>query len=562
MEVVGSFQALYQPTCYITVSRFTPSSQPPTNSTSSALISQPISLRDKAAQLVFARIGSNMPPPVTVGEDADRVEALLARCPLGGLVVFNGQVPQTARVLARLQARSAYPLLITADMERGVGQQVRGATVFPHAMAFAASGAEAEAAVEAAARVTAREALACGIHLTFGPVADVNRNPRNPIIATRAFGVEAEGVARLVQAYLRGCRAEGLLTTAKHFPGHGGTSQDSHEALPVVADAREVLDRTDLVPFRAAIEAGVDSVMTAHVAFPALDPSGQPATASRPILNGLLRDRLGFRGPVITDSLLMGAVRAAPDAVGAQAATLVQAGVDILLDMPDPEAAVAGLVQAVEEGRLAEARLAEAFGRVWALKQRLAERFAPTLFDDPARHVPLAEVGGPDHRALADDVARRAIHIQNGASMLPLDPQRVATDGLLVVLVKPHRSRLDPPEEPLGEAVRAVYPGARYQEVGPEAGAAVFDALMEEAGQVRHVVVAMIVKPAAWQAFGLLPAQQHSVEALVARQPVVLASLGSPYVLDAFSGDGARLCTYSDVAASQRALVDVLAQGT
>ena len=502
-----------------------------------------------------------MPPPVTVAEDAARIEALVARCPLGGLVLFNGQVSQTPQVLARLQARSPYPLLIAADLERGAGQQVHGATVFPHAMAFAALGDDAEATVEASARVTAREALACGIHLTFAPVADVNRNPRNPIIATRAFGAEPEGVSRLVRAYLRGCRAEGLLTTAKHFPGHGGTSQDSHEALPIVADARDVLDRTDLVPFRTAIKAGVDTVMTAHVAFPALDPSGKPATASRPILTELLRDRLGFRGPVITDSLLMGAIRADPDAVGKQAAALVEAGVDILLDMPDPEAAVVGLVQAVEDGRLAEARLDEACARVWTLKQRLADHFSPSIFDDPARHVALSEIGTADHAALADDVAFYAVEVQDAAGMLPLNPRPTTAEGLLAVLIKPHRSRLDPPEEPLGEAFRAAYPGVRYQEAGPEADAAAFDRLMEQARQVRHVVVAMIVKPAAWQPFGLLPEQQRFVETLVARQPVVLASLGSPYVLRAFSGDGARLCTYSDVASSQRALVAVLARG-
>lgn len=502
-----------------------------------------------------------MPPQVTVAEDAARVEALLARCPLGGLVLFNGRVSQTPQVLARLQARSAYPLLVAADVERGVGQQVRGATVFPHAMAFSALGADAVAAVEASARTAAREALACGLHLTFGPVADVNRNPRNPIIATRAFGAEPDGVARLVRAYIQGCRAEGLLTTAKHFPGHGGTSQDSHEALPVVPDARAVLDRIDLAPFRAAIEAGVDGMMTAHVAFPALDPSRRPATASPSILNDLLRHTLGFRGPVLTDSLLMGAIRAAPGAEGTQAAALVQAGIDILLDTPDPEAAVNGLVEAVEAGRLAEARLDEAWARVWALKQRLADRFSPSIFVNPARHVALDDVGSFEHRALADDVARRAMLVQDAAGMLPLDPARVALEGLLVLLIKPHRSRLDPPEEPLGEMLRARYPDVRYHEVGPDTDAAAFGALMEQAAQVRHVVAAMIVKPAAWQPFGLLPAQQRFVETLAARQPVALASLGSPYVFSAFAGSGARLCAFSDVAPSQQALVDALAYG-
>lgn len=508
----------------------------------------------------MARIGSNMAPPVTVEEDAERVEALLARCPLGGLVLFNGQMPQTAAILARLQARSAYPLLIAADVERGVGQQVRGATVFPHAMAFAALGAGAESAVEAAARATAREALACGLHLTFGPVADVNRDPRNPIIATRAFGTEPEGAARLVRAYIQGCRAEGLLTTAKHFPGHGATSQDSHEVLPVVSDARDVLDRTDLVPFRAAVAAGVDGMMTAHVAFPALDPSRTPATASRPILNDVLRDDLSFTGPVFTDSLLMGAIRAAPEAVGAQAARLVAAGVDVLLDTPDPEAAVAGLVEAVAAGHLAEARLDEACARVWGLKQQLLRRFGPAFFSAPARYASRDVVGAPAHRALAADVARRAVLVRDLAGLLPLAPER-AGEGMLVLLLKPHRTRLDQPEEPLGEALRSAFPGAQYREVGPEADAVIFRALMEHAGSVRHVVVAMTVKPAAWQHFGLLPAQQQFVEALAARPSVVLASLGSPYVLDAFPPGGPRICTFSDVAASQRALVAVLAEG-
>ncbi len=507
----------------------------------------------------MARIGSNMPPPVTVAEDAARVEALLARCPLGGLVLFNGQMPETAQVLARLQAQSAYPLLVAADIERGVGQQVRGATVFPHAMAFAALDAEAEAAVEAAARVTAREALACGLHLTFGPVADVNRDRRNPIIATRAFGTEPDGVARLVRAYIRGCHAEGLLATAKHFPGHGATSQDSHEALPTVADPRDVLDRTDLLPFRAAVEAGVDAVMTAHVAFPALDPTRQPATASPPILNDVLRADLGFGGPAITDSLLMGAIRAAPGAEGAQAATLVQAGIDILLDVPDPEAAVEGLVQAVAAGRLAEARLDEACDRVWALKQHLIHRFGPAVFREPARFFSPGAVGNAENQAFAGDVARRAVSVRGETGLLPLDPVRAAAEGLVAVLIKPHRTRLDPPEEPLGEALRAVYPGVWYQEVGPEAGEAVFRDVLARAATARHIVVAMIVKPAAWQAFGLLPAQQQFVEALAASRPVVLASLGSPYALDAFSQDGPQLCTYSDVAVSQRALVAALA---
>ena len=498
---------------------------------------------------------------MTVEEDAGRVERLLARCPLGGLVLFNGSAERTPQTLARLQARSPYPLLVTADMERGAGQALRGATVFPHARAYGALGGEAEALLEASARTSAREALAGGIHVTFAPVADVDRNARNPIIATRAFGSEPEAVARLVRAYVRGCQKEGLLTTAKHFPGHGSTSADSHAELPVVAETREALEQTDLVPFRAAIEAGVDLVMTAHVAFPRLDASGQPATLSRPILHGLLRNELGFQGPVITDSLLMGAIRGTHPSVGAQAVALVQAGVDVLLDVPDPEAAVAGLVQAVEAGTLSEVRLDEAVRRVWALKERIARRFGADVFANPALAATSAEMGAEVHRRLADEVARRAVTVVGAseASPLPIRAEAAAEGGLLVLLVKPSRSRLDPPEEPLGADVRAAFPGAHYEEVGPEAGDVAFDRLLAQAARVRYVVAAFVVKPAAWHRFGLPPPQRRFLERLAAQQPTVLASLGSPHELDAFPRAAARLCTYSDVAPSQRALVAHLA---
>ncbi|MEX0747880.1 MAG: glycoside hydrolase family 3 N-terminal domain-containing protein, partial [Rhodothermales bacterium] len=335
-----------------------------------------LSLEEKAAQLIFARLGSNMPPPVRVSEDIDRFSALLDDVPLGGLIIFNGSYPETPRALEVLQKRSKTPLLVTADMERGVGQQIRGATVFPHAMAFSAAGKEMLAR---AARVQAREALACGVHVTFSPVADVNRDPRNPIIATRAFGTDPEESAALVRTFIRGCRTEGLLTTAKHFPGHGNTSRDSHEEMPVVESSRNELTEYDLLPFAAAVDEGVDLIMTAHVLFPALDPN-HPATLSEKILRGLLREEMGYTGAVVTDSLLMGAISRSHADPGLQAAALVKAGVDILLDVPDPGAAWKGIVHAVEEGSLEPGLVDEAAGRVLALKQRLAARFGPDVF--------------------------------------------------------------------------------------------------------------------------------------------------------------------------------------
>lgn len=507
-------------------------------------------LRDKAAALLVVRLGSNMKPPRRAEEDAPGVLDLVRRYPIGGVILFNGTWPETRATLARLQREARRPLLVMTDMERGLGQQVRGATTFPHARAFGAL-ANAEEMTERFARASAREALACGVHVSFSPVADVNRNPDNPIISTRAFGEETERVEELAAAYVRGCRAEGLLSTAKHFPGHGNTAEDSHAVLPTVTDSREEIERYDLRPFRAAFDAGCELVMTAHVAYPALDPSGKPATLSAPILRGLLRDTLGFDGVVISDSLHMGGIREEGRTEAELAVEQIAAGVDLLLDAQDPEAVIEGVAAAAARGDLDEARLDEALARADRLRASLTERFGEDVFVDPEEAVSEHEVGAAAHRWLAAEVARDAV--LTGGDV----PAFEGGDGLFAVLVKPHASHLDPPEQPLGAALREHLPGVVYREVGPETTG--FESLLEEAGRAARVLVALVVKPAAWHAFGLKPEQQAFVEALVGRRPVTLVALGDPRILADFPGAEARLCTYSDAPVAQEALAAVLA---
>ena len=524
-------------------------------------LASPTTLRDKAAQLVFVRLGSNMTPPVTASDDTDRVADLLDRYPFGGLLLFNGRFPNIADRLADLQAHSRYPLLVASDIERGVGQQVEGGTVFPHAMAFGALGEDDERAIEAFARVTAREALACGIHQTFAPVADVNLHPRNPIISIRAFGTTPAPVARRVQAYLRGCRTEGLIATAKHFPGHGRTALDTHDTLPAVDVDEETLWQTDLVPFRAAIEDGVDTVMTTHAAFPALDPEGRPATISPPILRGLLRERMGFDGPIVTDSLLMAAVRATHDDPGDQAVALLRAGVDCILDPSDPESVVQGLVQAVSSGRLPAERVDAAFKRVWRLKERLAQRFGPGLFEAPERYVARDQVGAEAHRALSASIAERAVTaLETEADVLPLDPHGFDDGELMVVYMTP-RARDGNGEASLADAVRTEAPGAVYHEVDADTGPEQRAAILDDAANARCIVLALAVTPAAWQTFGLQSAQEQLVVGLARKAPVIAVALGSPHVLEVVPQAAARLCTYSDVPVAQRALAHRLFAG-
>lgn len=501
-----------------------------------------------------------MNPPVAAEDDASRVAALLERCPIGGLVLFNGRWPETARTLAALQAHSRFPLLMATDMERGVGQQVEGATLFPHAMAFGALEEDAENVVETFARTSAREARACGIHLAFGPVVDVNLHRANPIIATRAFGTEPERVAQLGRAYLRGCRAEGLLTTAKHFPGHGRTATDSHATLPAVDASRQELERTDLVPFRAVIDAGVDAIMTAHVAYSALDDSGNPATLSPAMLRTLLRDEMGFQGVAISDSLLMEGVKETHDGPADRATALVEAGVDVLLDPSDPAAIVDGLVQAVEDGRLAAERLDAAFERVWRLKEQFVQHVGPSAFEGGGQPGRAEQVGGAAHQRQAEQIAERAVTIVHAKpGLLPLSRAGERGDGLLVIRVTPRERLRGASEAPLGEAVHVAFPAAAYREIDARTGSRQFGQVHADAMTAERILVAIAVEPAAWHEFGLLPAQEAFVRDIVDRRPTIVAALGSPHVLEAFPQAEALVCTYSDVPVAQRALIRRLA---
>ena len=517
---------------------------------------RPSSFREKLAQLMFVRIGSNLPPVRTVEEDLQRIEDLLKKCPLGGLVLFNGRRDETAKSLSRLQSQSRYPLLIGADIERGIGQQLIGHTMFPHAMAFDALGAEAEIAVEQFAKLTAVAAISNGIHIVFAPVADVNVDPQNPIIATRAFGIEPERVARLVKAFVKGCQAEGLLATAKHFPGHGNTHEDSHSSLPNVDSTRGELEACELVPFRAAIDADVALIMTAHVQYPQLDNRGTPATLSFPILTELLRNHLGFQGATISDSLLMEGFKRESANEGELAVEALNAGVDILLDVGDPLATLDTMNVALAKGLLSEKRVDEAFARLWRLKESAFTDLGQLTAHAPTDNGQKAELDDRLATNLALDCAKRAIRIvSNNDSILPLDKNK----SLLTVLLKPFEASLDSPEQPLAEALRERFPQQKYFELEPHCEQAILDKISNQATQADQLLVAMIVKPAAWHQFGLEEKHAKLLHRLLKHHCCVLASLGTLEALKPFDNAAcAQLCTYSDVPVSQLALAEKL----
>jgi beta-glucosidase-like glycosyl hydrolase len=278
---------------------------------------------------------------------------------VGGFIIFGGHAESVRRLTTDLSRRAERPLLLASDLERGAGQQVEGLTEFPPPLALAALGDPGVA--RWAGAVTAQEARAVGINWVFAPVADLDVLPENPIVQTRAFGHDPQRVATLVRNWIEGCQAAGALACAKHYPGHGRTAVDSHISLPAVDASRDVLTASDMVPFSVAADCGVAAMMTAHVAYPALDASGAPATLSRGIMDGL-RHSLGFDGLVVTDALIMdGALvgRRESDA----AVEAVQSGVDLLLYPKDPRRVRDALVSALEGGALTRERIEEALRR-------------------------------------------------------------------------------------------------------------------------------------------------------------------------------------------------------
>jgi beta-glucosidase len=355
-------------------------------------------LREKIGQLIVVRASGflydhQIRYPAWEPPNA-KLRQWLATLNLGGVILLGGSAAELATRTAQLQAWSPTPLLIAADIEEGVGQRFAGATWFPPPMTLGAVAERDLPLAQDYARqmgaATAQEALALGLNWLLAPIADVNNNAENPVINIRAFGETPAIVSALVTAFIEGAQAFPLLTTAKHFPGHGDTDSDSHLHLPVVAHDVERLKRIELPPFQAAIAQGVDSVMTAHLLVPAWDQDN-PATLSPAILSGQLRETLQFDGIIVTDALIMGGVSqiASPEEVAIRA---LVAGADILLMPPDPVPVIMAIEAAVQMGRLSEERLEQSLQRVLTAKQKLdfSQDFLPisqTLTPEPARQV-------------------------------------------------------------------------------------------------------------------------------------------------------------------------------
>jgi beta-N-acetylhexosaminidase len=476
--------------------------------------------------------------------------ALLDKYHLGGIIYFawSGNVANPEQIaglsngLQRVATsqRMHIPLLISTDQEHGVVTRVGPpATQLPGNMALGAGGSTSD--TYDAGQISGKELRALGINRDFAPDADVNVNAQNPVIGVRSFGSDSSLVSSLVSANVAGYQDVNVSTTAKHFPGHGDTATDSHYGVPIINHTRAQWEAIDAPPFRAAIKRGVDSIMTAHIVVPALDPSGNPATLSKPIITDTLRGELGYEGVIITDALTMQGVR---DGFGDDRIPVLalQAGVDQLL-MPAPgklDIAYHAVLDAVASGELTEKRIDESVYRVLKLKMKRGLFNKKNVFVDESKVGD--RVGTAAHQARAQEITDATVTlVKDDANTLPLakDASKVLVTGASVTTA-------------LAERIAARGPAATPLDTGTAPSDTTIAAAVEVANASDEVVVAT---NKAWAT----PGQQKLVEQLVATgKPVVVVAVRDPYDIAYFTDAPTYLATYSTTAISMESLTKVL----
>jgi beta-N-acetylhexosaminidase len=499
------------------------------------------------------------------------IGSLAMSAPTGGRFLHRDSRYQTVVQLNQLQSESKLPLLVAGDFEQGVlPAHLFGTTVFPHAMAFGAAGKVAYA--EEFGRITAQESRAIGVHWNLFPVADVNSNPANPIIGTRAFGANPDQVGALVAAYIRGARANGMLTTAKHFPGHGNTGTDSHLGVARVDEDLEVLRTIDLPPFHKAIEAGVDAVMTAHIRVPALDPDPNlVATTSPAIVTNLLKHELGFKGIVVTDGLDMaGLTRLYAGNVGRAAVDAFRAGNDVLTMPADLDASYRAVLDAVHSGEISRQRLDASVLKI--LKAKASLGLQTTRLVDVAAIPRL--VGSPDNVATGQRISDASVTlVRDNGNLLPLrrgtsvkrvvlhQPGGPGRQAVLVIVLCDNVRAED--GRVLEHEILSRMPDAKVVYVDPRVAHGRADGVLKAVDQAGAVVVAVYIVPSAARSRKVARGAKHpaslpdSTSALFERilgraaQKTVVLAMGNPYLADDFPAIQNYICTFSNVTVSE-----------
>jgi beta-N-acetylhexosaminidase len=536
-----------------------------------------MSVEEKVGQLfmVWARaefLNAKNPEYAKLRDEIERyhVGSFAMSVPYEPPFLYKSGPYEAADLLNRLQNDSKLPLLIAADFEVGLGNRINGATGFPAAMAFGATGKLDYA--EAFGRISGAEARAIGVHWNFFPVADVNSNPENPIINTRSFGEDPQQVGDFVAAYTRGAHASGLLVTAKHFPGHGDTASDSHLGLAKVDGDRARLESVELPPFKKAIASGVDAIMVAHVNAPALDPApNSVATVSPAIVTDLLRKNLQFSGIIITDALDMaGLTRPYTHNIGREAVDAFKAGNDMLLIPPDLDAADRAMIAAVKSGEVTQARLDESVLKILKLKASLGlhkARLVDLLKIDSA-------IGQPENLSEAQQIADDAVTaVRRTGTVLPLKKSGTGPAGLpyqnqvevrnhLAVIIFTDDVRLEGGHV-LERQIKMRTPDVNVMYVDPRLAKAMLPSVVTSAQSAEKVVIAVYVSPTAGKLVKAGGAAQNSVSMPpdsaelmrailnVGGAKTTVVAVGNPYVAKDFPEVQNYVCTFSATSVSE-----------
>lgn len=498
------------------------------------LLSQ-LSLEQKVGQLFSIRAHgkfSNIHDP-----DLIRIERQIADHHIGGVTFFTGDVYGQAVLHNRLQRAASIPLWISQDMESGAAMRIEGATRLTPAMGVAASGDPENAYWQG--KVTASEARALKVNQIFAPVLDVNNNPLNPVIGTRSYSADPEIVAEYGIKFMEGVESEGILATGKHFPGHGDTDTDSHFSMPTLSHTYERLKTVELLPFERAIDEGLRSVMSAHIAFPSISGTpGLPATLDPAILQRILVDSLQFDGLVVTDGLEMRGItnHYSP----AEAAIMaLHAGADILLLSPDELSAIDGMIKAVESGRVSENRIDHSVRKLLTLKTE------QNLFEDRFVEVESLKnrINTPENQAIADRIARESVTVlKNNIAGFPIT--KFNTNQVLLLAASDQENH--PAGSVLAREVRKYHPTVVYKELHSNTTAKEMDEILWEAEHSDLVITGSFITTRAVDG-GQFPEQMFEVLKQIENlsTPAMLLSFGSPYAVKDLPGFDAHILAWS-----------------
>jgi beta-N-acetylhexosaminidase len=512
-----------------------------------------LSLHDRIAQLVLVRAYGDYPR--TDDPEYKTLVRLVREDHIGGFIVanrvhngsvINAQPFEMAVFINHMQRMAKTPLLIAADFERGASMRVAETAKFPYFMAYGA--AHDLTATRQLGATTAREARSLGVRWVFAPDADVNNNPDNPIINVRSYGEDPQAVAAGVSAFIEGAHSDPLnyvLVTAKHFPGHGDTAEDSHMQLAKLDQPRERIESVELVPFRAAVEHGVDSIMTAHMSVPAFEQQQVPATVSESVITGLLRNEMGFKGLIATDAMDMQGLTSLYSP-GEAAVRAIEAGVDVLLMPLDPEACIRALMAAVKSGRISRQRIDASAAKFMAAKQEvglLRSRFVnlDSISDG---------VKDPNFEQVAQSVADRAFTLVKDDKRL--FPMSEASGACLVVISEGEFSQRG---QTLTSELRRHTPELRSYVANPGTAAPLLTAIAIDTASCKEIYVAAFVTVAAYRGSVALQGGLNSfMNTLVhGPVPVALISLGNPYLLRDFPDVASYASTFSTSTTSELA---------